>query len=115
MEDEANLLVEQLIRGRELEVREGLYVEDVREETRQFLNDVDLVSNIGGKFPCIRFDDTVVPVALFPREQYPLDLKARRWPTRLYFLEYSDYMLRGWGEEGDETRVFTDVDEARHM
>ncbi len=45
--------------------REGLYVEDVREQVRQFNHDADFLRRAGLSFPCIRMDEnTDVPVAL---------------------------------------------------
>lgn len=84
------------------EFREGLYVEDVREQVRQFNHDADFLRRAGLNFPCVRMDEnTDVPVALSG---------CFDGPSPFQTVEYFKQLFDRWSQRDVRRNVLNDVD-----
>jgi len=84
------------------ELREGLYVEDVREQVRQFNHDADFLRRAGLGFPCVRMDEsTDVPVALADCFEGPSPFES---------VEYFNHLFDRWRQRDARRNVLNDVD-----
>lgn len=84
------------------EFREGLYVEDVREQVLQFHHDAGFLRSAGLSFPCSRMDDsTDVPVALSD---------CFEGPSPFQTVEYFKQLFDGWSQRDTRRNVLNDVD-----
>lgn len=91
--------------------RDGLYVRDLQDEARGFWRDFEIIGYFGPSFPAVRFEDSVVPVALSMIAPF-----AERYPFRFhepyFYEEYLYRALRAWSEETDESRTSISLEEA---
>lgn len=84
------------------EFREGLYVEDVREQVRQFNHDAGFLRRGGLSFPCIRMDEsTDVPVALSD---------CFDGPSPFQTVEHFKQLFDRWSQRDARRNVLNDVD-----
>jgi hypothetical protein len=84
------------------EFREGLYVEDVREQVRQFNHDADFLRHAGLSFPCIRMDENAdVPVALSD---------CFEGPSPFQTVEHFKQLFDRWSHRDARRNVLNDVD-----
>jgi hypothetical protein len=64
-EEKADNIVTAILDGKRPEVPEDLYTDDLVLHADEFRLDSDIVSNLGGGFPCVRrSDDLLVPIAI---------------------------------------------------
>jgi hypothetical protein len=99
------------------EVREGLYIRDVREEARQFRNDADILRGLGLPFPAIRAaENRNVPVSLANHFGFMAMPNFSTSPAHVvphpYHADYLNAFVREWEQTASERRVTLGVDTA---
>ena len=94
------------------EVRKGLYIGDVLQESEQFTNEVEALRDLGLPFPVIRVAERNVPISIMNYFPYPdLPFRPPRRSLHPFYAEQLYAFVRNCERTSSGARFVAEIDE----